>query len=47
MTMEVKILSARFDIKDCHLLDVAKSNGAYSTLDKLFDMEPADVIEEV
>ena len=45
--MEVKILSARFDIEDCHLLDVAKSNGAYSTLDKLFDMEPVDVTEEV
>ena len=45
--MEVKILSARFDIKDCHLLEVVKSHGAYSTLDKLFDMEPADVTEEV
>ncbi len=45
--MEVKILSAKFDIPDAHKIDVAKENGAYSTLDKLFAMEPADVIEEV
>jgi len=45
--MEVKLLSARFDIKDAHLLEVAQSHGAYQTLDKLFDMEPTDVIEEV
>jgi NADH-quinone oxidoreductase subunit F len=45
--MEVKLLSARFDIKDAHLLEVAKSHGAYQTLDKLFDMEPVDVTEEV
>jgi NADH-quinone oxidoreductase subunit F len=45
--MEVKILSARFDIEDAHLLEVATSHGAYGTLEKLFDMEPADVTEEV
>jgi len=45
--MEVKILSAKFDIENAHLLDVAKQHGAYSTLDKLFAMEPVDVIEEV
>ena len=45
--MEVKILSEKFDIKDAHLLTVAKKHGAYETLDKLFSMEPADVIEEV
>ncbi len=45
--MEVKILSAKFDIPDAHKIDVAKENGAYSTLDKVFAMEPADVIEEV
>lgn len=45
--MEVKILSAKFDIEGAHTLDVAKKHGAYATLDKLFTMDPADVIEEV
>ncbi len=45
--MEVKILSARFNIKDAHKFTVAKKHGAYSTLDKLFAMKPEDVIEEV
>ncbi len=45
--MEVKILSAKFDIKDAHMLEVAKQHGAYSQLDKLFSMEPVAVIEEV
>ena len=43
----MKILSAKFDIENAHLLDVAKENGAYRTLDKLFAMAPGDVIEEV
>ncbi len=45
--MQVKILSARFDIKDAHKIDVAKAHGAYATLEKVFSMEPAEVIEEV
>ena len=45
--MEVKILSARFDIKDAHRLEVAMQHGAYSRLEKLFSMEPAAVTEEV
>jgi NADH-quinone oxidoreductase subunit F len=45
--MEVKILSAKFDIKDAHKIEVAKEHGAYSTLDKVFSMEPEDVIELV
>ena len=45
--MEVKILSEKFDIRDAHLLEVAKKHGAYQTLDKLFAMEPSEVIEEV
>jgi NADH-quinone oxidoreductase subunit F len=45
--MEVKLLSAKFDIKDAHKLEVAKQHGAYSRLDKLFSMEPVAVIEEV
>ncbi len=45
--MEVRILSARFDIADANRLEVAKEHGAYKTLEKLFAMEPAAVIEEV
>lgn len=45
--MEVKILSAKFDIKDAHTIKVAKKHGAYSTLDKLFAMPPEDVIDLV
>ena len=45
--MEVKILSAKFDIENVHQIEVAKSHGAYQTLDKLFSMAPEDVISEV
>jgi NADH-quinone oxidoreductase subunit F len=45
--MEVKILSARFDIENAHRIEVAKQHGVYRTLDTLFAMEPADVIETV
>jgi NADH-quinone oxidoreductase subunit F len=45
--MEVKILSAKFAIKDAHKLRVAQKHGAYSTLEKLFAMPPAEVIDEV
>ena len=41
------MLGAKFDIKDAHMLEVAKQHGAYSQLDKLFSMEPVAVIEEV
>ncbi len=45
--MQVKVLSAKFDIPDAHKLEVAREHGAYATLDKLFAMEPAEVIELV
>lgn len=45
--MEVKILSAKFDLEDSHCLAVAKKHGAYGTLATLFKMAPAEVIEEV
>lgn len=45
--MEVKLLSAKFDIKNSHKLKTAKKHGAYGTLDKLFAMKSEDVIEEV
>lgn len=44
---EVRILSEKFDIENAHLLDVAKKHGAYSTVEKVFGMAPAEVIEEV
>jgi len=45
--MEVKILSAKFDIEDANRLEVAKQHGAYATIDKLFSMKPKEVIELV
>ncbi|MGI6657610.1 MAG: NADH-quinone oxidoreductase subunit NuoF [Desulfobulbus sp.] len=45
--MEVKILSARFDIPDAHKIEVAKKHGAYATLDALFATEPSEVTETV
>lgn len=45
--MEVKLLSARFDIEDCNKIEVAKKHGAYSVLEKAFSMEPGDVTNEV
>ena len=45
--MEVKILSAKFDIENVHQIEVAKSHGAYQTLEKLFSMDPVDVTNEV
>ena len=45
--MEVKLLSAKFDIKSSHKLKTAKKHGAYGTLDKLFAMKSEEVIEEV
>lgn len=45
--MEVKILSAKFNIKNSHKISVAKKHGAYATLDKLFAAKPEDITEEV
>ncbi len=45
--MEVKILSAKFDIENAHKIEVAKEHGAYSNLDKLFSMQPDEVTDLV
>ena len=45
--MQVKIVSKNFDIPNSHTLEVAKKNGRYSTIEKLFTMDPDDVTEEV
>ena len=41
------VLSKNFDVPDAYLLKNAKVHGAYSSLNKLFKMKPAKVIEEV
>lgn len=45
--MLVKVVSKNFDIPNSHKLEVAKDNGRYSSIQKLFTMAPEDVIEEV
>ena len=45
--MITKIVSQNFDIPDSHKLDVAMANGRYSSIDKLFSMEPDAVTAEV
>ena len=45
--MQVKIVSQNFHIKDSHTLKVAKENGRYSSLKKLFTMNCNDVIDEI
>lgn len=42
-----KIVTANFDKKDSHWLSTYEASGGYSTLQKIFAMQPADVIEEV
>jgi NADH-quinone oxidoreductase subunit F len=45
--MQVQVLSARFDIPDANKIDVAKQHGAYATLEKVFAMQPEEIIEVV
>jgi len=45
--MVVKVVSKKFDIPNYHTLEVAKKNGAYSSIKKLFSMSPDEVTEEV
>jgi len=47
MKTMTKIISARFDIEGNHKLGGYKSNGGYQSLDKLFSMQPDEVIDEV
>jgi len=42
-----KIVSKRFNIKDSHTIKVAKENGVYKTLDKLFTLEPKTIIDTI
>ena len=45
--MAKKIISRNFEIPDVNKLDVFKKNGGYQSLEKLFKMQPDDVIEHV
>ncbi|RXJ86331.1 NADH-quinone oxidoreductase subunit NuoF [Arcobacter sp. CECT 8985] len=45
--MLVKVVSKNFDIPNSHKLEVAKANGRYTSIEKLFSMKPDDVTEEV
>lgn len=45
--MMVKIVSKNFDIPLFHTLKVARENGRYTSLSKLFSMSPNEVIGEV
>ncbi len=45
--MVVNVVSKKFNIPNYHTLEVAQKNGAYSSISKLFNMEPSDVTEEV
>lgn len=45
--MMVKIVSKNFDIPLSHTLKVARENGRYASLSKLFSMSPNEVIDEV
>ena len=45
--MITKIVSKNFEIKNSHTLEVAKKNGAYKSLDKVFNSKPTDVEIEI
>ncbi len=45
--MLVKIVSKFFDIENSHKIDVAVKNGRYASLDKIFDLKPQDLVDEV
>lgn len=45
--MFADIVSKKFETKDSNLLDVAKNLGAYSSIDRAFEMSPEAIVEEV
>lgn len=45
--MITKIVSKNFDIPNSHKLEVAQANGRYSSIEKLFTMQPDEVTQEV
>ena len=45
--MIVKIESKFFDVENSHKIGIAIKNGRYSSLNKIFEMSPENVVEEV
>ena len=45
--MIVKLVSKNFDIPEAYTLPVARENGRYVSLEKLFSMSPDEVTSEV
>ncbi|MEZ7934679.1 MAG: NADH-quinone oxidoreductase subunit F, partial [Sulfurospirillum sp.] len=45
--MIVKLVSKNFDIPEAYTLPVARENGRYASLEKLFSMSPDEVTSEV
>lgn len=45
--MIVRVVSKNFDIENSHTLEIARANGRYASLKKLFSMTPEEVTEEV
>ena len=45
--MLVKIVSKNFDIKDSHKIEIAVKNGRYKSLDKIFELKPETLVDEV
>ncbi len=45
--MLVKIESKNFEIKDSHKIDIALKHGRYSSLKKLFNKSPDEIVDEV
>jgi len=47
MIEDIKLVSRKFDIPNAHTLEVAKENGAYGSIEKLFSLEPQAVTQIV
>lgn len=43
--MQTKIVSKNFDIENAHKLEVALKEGRYTSLEKLFEYKPQDIID--
>jgi len=41
------IITKNFKVDDMHRLGVAREHGAYASLERLFEMRPSDVVDEV
>lgn len=44
---ELRILYENLDVPDMHTIEVYRRHGGYKSLDKLFDMEPSDLVDMI